>query len=97
MIKKKLLTDRTGNLQEEMIAEAGKKMAQELDREILWGMLTSMGWTRVILPWPVTNTNLEEIYKWVDTNAKGAHERSRADFIFENDDDAMWFKLRWLG
>lgn len=97
MNKKRLLTDRSGDLAERIQEEQAKILMQEMDREILWGMLESMGWSRVNLPWPVTAENLKEIHTWVNDNAKGAHEHSRTDFIFEQDDDAMWFKLRWLG
>ncbi len=97
MLKKKLLTDRSGDLVERIQEEQSKMLMQEIDREVLWGMLQEIGWSRVMLPWPVTMDTLKEIHTWVDENTKGGHQRSRNDFLFENDDDAMWFKLRWLG
>lgn len=96
MIKKKLLTDRSGDLVERIQEEQAKQLMQEMDREIMWGMLADIGWTRVMLPWPVTFENLKEIHAWVDQNVKAGYQKNRTDFIFENDDDAMWFKLRWL-
>lgn len=96
MLKKKLLTDRTGDLQDQILEQKAQQLANHLDREILWSMLENLGWQRVILPWPVTVDNLKEMHTWVNNNIRGAHERNRSDFIFENDDDAMWFKLRWL-
>ncbi len=97
MLKKKLLTDRSGDLQEQMLKEKSQELAHEIDREILWSMLESLGWQRVNLPWPVTLDNLKEIHRWIEQHVKGPHEKNRFDFIFEQAQDAMWFKLRWLG
>ena len=36
-------------LEEEIINKAGIEMAREIDREVLWGMLANLGWTRVFL------------------------------------------------
>ena len=37
------------NLEKEILDELGTKMQSEIDREILWGMLKNIGWTRVNL------------------------------------------------
>jgi hypothetical protein len=96
MIKKKLLTDRTGNLEQNMLDEMGKRMSEEIDFEILCGMLTQIGWTKVILS-PMTWETGSLIDLWVETNVKGNFETMGLVWIFENDKDAMWFKLKWLG
>ena len=36
------------NLEEQITAELATKMQSEMDREILWGMLVKIGWTRVL-------------------------------------------------
>lgn len=92
MLKKKLLTDRTGDLAEAYIEEAGKKMAQDIDREILWGMLEGIGWTRVM----ITQRDDWAISVWLEENCEGAYEQYRTDYIFESKKDAAWFVLRWL-
>ena len=96
MIKKKLLTDKSGDLAEAYIEKAGKQMAQEIDREILWGMLEGMGWIRVMLSTYHSNEQAIEIMCWLEDNCKGSHERHGRDFIFEDEKDANWFKLKWL-
>ena len=79
-------------LEEEILNKAGKQMAQDIDREILWGMLQGIGWTRILLP---NNDHAVEIMCWLEDHCKGSHERWGRDFIFENERDANWFVLRW--
>lgn len=82
-------------LEEELIEKAGTEMAREIDREILWGMLEGMGWHRVMLSRFTDNNHAIDITDWLEHNCKDAFERSGADFIFESQKDANWFKLRW--
>lgn len=95
MLKKKLLTDRTGDLQQQLIDEMGKQMSKEIDFEILCGMLCEMGWTKVILN-PMTSETSNELDAWVSENVSEPHETMGLVWIFQNSKDAMWFKLRWL-
>ena len=96
MIKKKLLTDKSGDLAEAYIEKAGRKMAEDIDREILWGMLEGIGGTRVMLSTYDSHKQAIEIMCWLEDNCKGSHERHGRDFIFEDEKDANWFKLKWL-
>jgi hypothetical protein len=82
-------------LEQEMIEAKAKEMQQEIDKEILWGMLQGIGWTRVMIPRFVDNHHAIDITCWLEENCKHAHERSGRDFIFEDSKDANWFKLRW--
>ena len=83
------------NIEEEIIERAGKQMAQEIDREILWGMLQGMGWTRVMIPTMGDAYMAVDIITWLEDNCKNPYERSGREFIFENQKDATWFILRW--
>jgi len=83
------------NLEQEIIDQAGSRMAAEIDREVLWGMLQGIGWTRVMLPHDTAMLNATLIKEWLSLNCKQSHERHRSDFIFEDVKDANWFKLRW--
>jgi hypothetical protein len=82
-------------IEEEMIEQAGTKLAREIDREVLWGMLQGMGWYRVMLPRFVDNHHAIDITNWLEANCKRAFERSGRDFLFESQQDANWFRLRW--
>jgi hypothetical protein len=82
-------------LEEEMIEKAASEMAREIDREVLWGMLEGIGWTRIMLPSLTDNNHAVDITYWLALNCKNSFERSGRDFIFENERDANWFVLRW--
>jgi hypothetical protein len=83
------------NIQEEILNNAGKEMAREIDREVLWGMLKDMGWRRVMLDRYTDNNHAVDITHWLAANCKNPFERSGADFIFESEVDAVNFTLRW--
>ena len=97
MKKKRLLTDRTGNLQEMMLEESARQMAEEIDAEIMRGMLKEMGWSEVVIPWVMTHEVGQEVDTWVSQKTKGEFWNRGLVWLFENDTDAMWFKMRWLG
>jgi len=91
----KWVEEQTYMLDAEMIEAKSKEMADEIDREVLWGMLQGMGWTRVMLPNDTAMLNATVIKEWLSLNCKRSHEHYRSDFLFEDVRDANWFKLRW--
>jgi hypothetical protein len=82
-------------LEDEIADRLGSKMAQEIDREVLWGMLEGIGWTRVMLPHYIDNNHAIDITYWLEETVKNPFERNGRDFIFESAKDANWFILRW--
>lgn len=95
MLKKKLLTDRTADLQEQILNEAGKRMADEIDFGILTDMLCEIGWRKVVLS-PMTWEDGDEIDMWTEKHIKGHFETMGLVWVFELEEDANWFALRWL-
>ena len=83
------------DLEQEIITGLGNQMQREIDREVLWGMLEGLGWTRVMLPRLIDNDHAIDITYWLEANCKHPFERSGRDFMFESQQDANWFKLRW--
>ena len=83
------------NLEKQILEQQGNKMAREIDREVLWGMLEGLGWCRVMLPRFVDNHHAVDIGYWLADNCKKSFERNGRDFLFEDVKDANWFKLRW--
>ena len=83
------------DLEQEIITGLGNQMQREIDREVLWGMLEGLGWTRVMLPRLIDNDHAIDITNWLEANCKHPFERSGRDFMFESQQDANWFKLRW--
>lgn len=78
-----------------MINEAGYNLAQEIDKEVLFGMLVSLGWTRVLLPIFDSREQYDEMVEWLATYCKNPYERKGSDVIFEDSKDANWFILKW--
>ena len=83
------------NLEKEILDELGTRMQSEIDREVMWGMLKSLGWRRVNLDRFTDNMHAVDITHWLKANCKNPFERSGADFIFESEVDAVNFTLRW--
>ena len=83
------------NLEEEMLAQLGQEMANEVDREILWGMLIGIGWTRVTLSRLQDNKHAVDIGYWLAENCQGEYKRNGRDFLFDLEKDATMFILRW--
>lgn len=96
MIKKRLLTDRSGELEEQILAKKAKAIADEMDAEVLRSMLCELGWHQVVVPRIITTEEGYELDQWIINNVKGRHWDRGLVFLFEQERDAMWFKLRWL-
>jgi hypothetical protein len=84
------------SIEEEILNKAGNEMAREIDREVLWGMLKEIGWTRVMLDRLQDNKHAIDITLWLEENIKNPFERNGRDFIFEDEKDAVNFILRWM-
>ncbi len=83
------------NLEQEIVEELSSQMQSEIDKEILWGMLVGLGWTRVMLPRFNSREHSIDILMWIESNCKHPYERKGSEFIFENDRDAVNFILKW--
>ena len=97
MLKKKLLTDRSGELYEQMLEEKAKELSAAIDAEVMRSLFKESGWHEVVLDWIMTHETSCEIDDWVDINIKGNHWTQGLVWLFEDEKDAMWFKMRWLG
>jgi hypothetical protein len=84
------------NIQQEVTDHMSKELAREIDREVLWGMLKGIGWTRVMISRLQDNDCAIDITHWLKQNCNGSYERNGPDFIFELEKDASMFILRWV-
>jgi hypothetical protein len=82
------------NLQDEILTESSKRMAESIDFGIISDMLVAIGWTKVVLT-PMTHETSTAIDQWIDTKIKGRHKTLGLVWIFENQSDAVNFTLRW--
>ena len=80
------------DLEQEIADKLAKEIADQIDWNILAEILISGGWTRVIRS-PMFN---EDVKGWLDSVRIG-HVRSMGDdWLFEKEQDAIMFSLRWL-
>jgi hypothetical protein len=70
-------------------------MADEIDFSILTDMLCQIGWRKVILS-PMTHEDSEAVDAWTAQHVKGHFETMGLVWVFEQEEDANWFALRWL-
>jgi hypothetical protein len=82
-------------LEEQIINDAGKAIANEIDFQILADMLVGIGWRKVVLS-PMTWEQGLEVDAWTEKHVKGHFETMGLVWVFEDEEDANWFALRWL-
>jgi hypothetical protein len=87
---------KNNSIQDDIIDRAADSLAREIDREVLWDMLAQMGWVRVMLPTLQSNMQAVDISNWIAEHCHKGCEQNGRDFIFQDEREAMWFKLRWL-
>ena len=95
MKKKRLLTDRTNGLEDQMMELMAKEMQQEMDAEIMRSLLVESGWHEVKL-WVMTHEVGDQIDLWVKKNIKGDVWARGIVWLFKEQRDANWFAMRWL-
>ena len=83
------------NIEEDILNKAGKRMADEIDFQILVDMLVQIGWRKVILS-PMTIEDGIEVDYWTAKHVKGNFETMGLVWVFEQEEDANWFALRWM-
>jgi hypothetical protein len=91
----KWISEQTVMLEKEIMEAKAKEMSDDIDREILWGMMEGIGWTRVIIPSETAMTQATRILEWLTQNCQAPYEKHYSDFIFEDSRDATMFILRW--
>ena len=81
------------NIEEEILNDLGKEMSDSIDFEIISDIMCDIqGWTRVEMFYYA----MGEVDKWLKDNCRAEYRRHKDKFIFEDSQDANWFKLRWL-
>ena len=83
------------SLEDEIISKMGKQMSDEIDFGILTEMLCELGWRRVILS-PMSTEDSYEVDMWTKKHVKGHFETMGLVWVFEQEEDANWFALRWM-
>lgn len=83
------------SIEEDMINEAGKRLRDEIDFGILADMLCGIGWRKIILS-PMSHEDSHAVDEWTAQHVKGHFETMGLVWVFELEEDANWFALRWM-
>lgn len=83
------------NSRDQVIDQLAKQMSDEIDREIMWGMLKDIGWHRVNLDRFIDRKHSVDIVNWLHDNCKHPYEKSGCHFIFQDAGDAVNFIFNW--
>lgn len=83
------------NFINDLIVENAEIFEEEINFEVLVHELETSGWTIIRLKGLPSTEKLEEILFWVLKNIQGKCHTRHTTFCFENEKDAMWFKLKW--
>lgn len=76
--------------------EFSKILQEEIDWEIMCDMLVHLGWHKTKYEPYVTETIAKEMKDWLKENCKGHHQFRAGTALFDNEQDLIMFKLRWL-
>lgn len=97
-LKPMSLARQTGKsmLQQQIIDQMAKEMAEEQDRQVLWSMFRNEGWHYVEISRFQDNHHAVDISYWLADNCQGKYKRNGKEFLFELGTDATMFSLKWM-
>lgn len=82
------------NYIDKAVEAAAKRLAEEIDFQIMLEMLCNQGWTKVVL-YPMTHEKSNAIDFWTSTSCNHRFKNMGLVWIFEDRSDAINFTLRW--
>ena len=93
---------------DKILDEAGKRMAREIDQEVIdtitMEILNKEGWTQTNVnpafsKYGMMSVPFEDWYsrtaEWIHLNAQGDYKLLKGQWLFEDPKDATMFILRW--
>jgi hypothetical protein len=83
------------DLEEEIKNQMSKEIGDEIDFEIIAGMLVEMGWHLIELETLGSNHRAIDIQYWCNEHIKNKYQHRGRKFIFSNAGDAINFSLVW--
>lgn len=86
------------NIPDEIMNQAAREFAAELDWEVMSGIMITTGWTKVTVNFGplMTESQAHEIKEWTREHCKGQIKSRNKTWLFEKSEDAIMFTLRWV-
>jgi hypothetical protein len=85
-----------GDAVEKAVKRASQELAEEMDFSVLADLFKQIGWVEVDFDPHVESILAYEIQHWMRDNCKGQYKSRGRRFLFEREQDAAWFQIRWL-
>lgn len=85
-------------MQNEYMDILAEEIRKEIDADVLFQMLKQQGWYPVVgcRNLSFNRSALTAIQEWLMSGCQGKwHIKSHTDYIFERQEDAMMFALKW--
>jgi hypothetical protein len=81
----------------ELEKEFSKILQEEIDWEIMIGLLKEVGYTHITMPWPtrMDEVKAHTIKEWCRDNLKENYQGRGQDWLFKSEKDATMFVLKW--
>ena len=83
------------NLEDIVLEDLGREMADHIDSEVILGLLQGLGWFYIELEKFTDNHHAVDIRYWIESNIKNSFHQSGRKFVFEDQGDAVNFSLKW--
>ncbi len=83
------------NIQDEYMEQVSKQMAQDIDAEVMHGVLKDCGWHEVVLK-RMHKPEKRIIEQWANDRIKNGVWTYGPVWMFKDSKEANWFALRWL-
>ena len=78
---------------EEVNEILARTIREEIDWEIMRNLLLECGWSLVTIS--KNGKNIGDVRTWCEENLKGHYKSRYGEWVFEKQEDASWFLLRW--
>jgi hypothetical protein len=82
-------------LDDVLVGDAAKAIAEEIDWGILCDLMTQVGWHKVKASTEFSMKDYAAVKEWLNEHVKGNYKSRHNTWIFEQSKDAAWFALRW--
>lgn len=79
----------------EIEAILSKIIQEEIDTGILFGILEDSGWRRITINRYVSRKDRAVMIEWANEHCSGKYKHHNSDWIFDSEQDAAAFVLRW--
>lgn len=83
------------DLEKAMVEELGKQFQKSVDYDVLCEVMVPFGYTLIEITYG-SSRKWFEVMEWTANVCTGEYKEHNGKWLFENEKDAIMFKLKWL-